>query len=407
MTFPSTAKIPAFRRLESALTRRRLMQLDPRLRIELALLGLLIAGFLFWQVRVPLDGLVRARGPLSALGAVATAWLILAAIGGGLAGGEHVRRLRTGPRGPEWLALPIPPDALERHLAWQSRSRIAWLGVPALGVLVAAIGLVPWWWLPPLAVAFVALLATAGVAGCAIGYRLVLAATAPRPGLHPVERVLAVAAPRATDRRVAPAAWRRLPSWLTLAAKDLTLTGRMAMLRRAAALPLGFWLASLLAWQLPGETALQHFVAFALALLAAAGLAEWLVALSGSDPFTVLRVLPVGVMTAWGARAIWAPAMVVALGIGHAVVARPLSPGALNVFLVWSGAATIAIAVLGVNYGVTLFPRADVARRMLGLSLGLAMAASIMLPLSGWVVLLTAVLHSARRLPRWSRLEEA
>jgi len=30
----------------------------------------------------------------------------------------------------------------------------------------------------------------------------------------------------------------------------------------------------------------------------------------------------------------------------------------------------------------------------------------VMLPLSGWVVLLTAVLHSARRLPRWARLEQ-
>ena len=74
-------------------------------------------------------------------------------------------------------------------------------------------------------------------------------------------------------------------------------------------------------------------------------------------------------------------------------------------FLVWSGLATVAITTLGVNYGVTLFPRADVAERLLGLSLGLAIAASVMLPLSGWIVLLTAVLHSARRLGHWSRLE--
>jgi hypothetical protein len=66
----------------------------------------------------------------------------------------------------------------------------------------------------------------------------------------------------------------------------------------------------------------------------------------------------------------------------------------------------LGIAALGVNYGVTLFPRADVAQRLLGLSLGLAVAASIMIPLSGWVVLLFAVAHSARRLTQWPRLEE-
>jgi len=35
-----------------------------------------------------------------------------------------------------------------------------------------------------------------------------------------------------------------------------------------------------------------------------------------------------------------------------------------------------------------------------------AVAASVMIPLSGWIVLLSAILHSARRLPHWSRLEE-
>jgi hypothetical protein len=61
----------AFRDLERALTRRRLMRLDPRMRGEFALLALLIAGFLFWQVRVPLDGLVRAGGPVSGAGGCA------------------------------------------------------------------------------------------------------------------------------------------------------------------------------------------------------------------------------------------------------------------------------------------------------------------------------------------------
>lgn len=397
----------AFRRLERDLTRRRLMQLDPRMRTELALLGLLIAGFLFWQVRVPLDGLVRARGATAGLGVVAVAWLVLAALGAALAGGEHGRRLRTGPHGPEWLALPLAPDALARHLAWESRSRLGWLAVPAAGVLAAAFGLVPWWWLAVMAVAFVGLLRAAGEVGCAIAARAVTGATEPRPGLHPIERVLAVAAPRQRRRRFTPARWRRTPAWLAIAGKDLRLTFRVGAMGRMAVVALAFGAASLLAWQIPGEPGLRHYIALALALIAAASLAEWLIVLAGSDPFATLRVLPVGVVTVWGARAVWGLAAAVLLIAGQAIAARELSPRALQLFLGWSGAATLAIAVLGVNYGVTLFPRTDVARRMLGLSLGLAMAASIMLPLSGWVILLTAVLHSARRLPRWARLEEA
>ena len=383
------------------------MQLDPRLRVELGLLALLTAAVLFWQVRVPLDGLVRSRGPSAALGVVVVAWLMLAGLGSMLAGGYHARRLRAGPRGPAWLSLPLEPSQLERHLAWESRSRLAWLAVPALGVLAASVGLMPAWWLLLLAAAFVALLRVAGGLGCAIGYWVVLAATEPRARLHPIERVLAVAAPHAARRRVADVRWRNAPAWVALAAKDLCVTFRVAAMRRTAAVPIAIGIASLLAWQLPGEPAFRHFVAFALSLLAAAGLAEWLVVLAGSDPFTALRVLPVGVMTVWGARAVWSVAGALCLVATQAIAAHELSARALQLFLIWSGAATVAIGVLGVNYGVTLFPRVDVASRMLGLSLALAMAASVMLPLSGWIILLTAVLHSARRLPRWAWLEEA
>ena len=398
---------PAFRRLERALLRRRLLQVDPRLRLELALLALLIAGFLFWQTRVPLDGLVRARGPLAGAGVVAAAAGVLALSAALLAGFHHARRLRTGPSGPEWLALPLAHAALARHLAWESRSLVLCLVVPALGVLVAAVGLVPAVWLIGITAAGIALVRVAAGLGCAIAARVALRAAEPRPGLHPLERVLAVAAPRRRRRHLPAAAWRRLPAWLALAAKDLTVTLRRRSTLRTASLPLLLGIASLLAWRLPGELAMRHFAAFALALLAAAALAEWLVVLAGSDPFAALRVLPVGVTTVWGARFAWVVAGAALMAAGHALAARELSPRALELFLVWSAAATVAIATLGVNYGVTLFPRADVAQRLLGLSLGLAIASSVMLPLSGWIVLLAAVLHSARRLPRWSRLEEA
>jgi hypothetical protein len=109
----------------------------------------------------------------------------------------------------------------------------------------------------------------------------------------------------------------------------------------------------------------------------------------------------------WGARCAWVVLATALLVVAHALGAQGLSPYALHLFLAWVGAASLAIGVLGVNYGVTLFPRPDLAQRLLGLSLGLAVAASLMIPLLGWVVLLAAVLHSARRLPHWPRLEEA
>jgi hypothetical protein len=107
----------------------------------------------------------------------------------------------------------------------------------------------------------------------------------------------------------------------------------------------------------------------------------------------------------WGARVAWAALFAAALVLGHAVAARGLGRPALQLFLTWTGLAAFTVAVLGANYAVTLFPRVEQARRLLGLSLALAVAASIMIPLMGWIVLLTAVLHSLRRVPRWTRLE--
>jgi hypothetical protein len=406
MPTPTRPETDAFRDLERALTRRRLMGLDPRLRGEVALLALLIAAFVFWQVRVPLDGLVRARGPLSGAKAVAVLWAALAVLGAVLAGTRHARRLRDRPAGPEWLALPLDPFALERHLAWESRNPVMWLTVPALGVLAAAVGLLPAWWLALLAAGFAWMLLESSGLGCTIGSHVAQRAVAPRPGLPPIVRVLAVAAPRAAQRRLPAPTWRRSPAWVALAGKDLLITLRHGPTRRAALLPIALGVASWLAWRLPGESAFRHAVAFAFALLAAAALAEWLAVLAGSDPFAALRVLPVGVATVWGARFVWVVAGALALDAGQAAAAGELAPHAQRVLLVWIAGAALAIGTLGVNYGVTLFPRPDVARRMLGLSLALAVAASVMLPLSGWIVLLAAVIHSALRLPRWSRLEE-
>jgi hypothetical protein len=403
----------AFRTLERRLIRRRLRDLDARLRVELAAIALLVGGFLFWQIRIPLDGLARQRGPLSAAGALLALGLLFALSAAVHAGTDYARQLRRSPEGPEWLTLPVHPESLARHFAWSSRGRALWLSVPLLGVLLAGVGLIPVLWLVALALACGWLLYAATGVGCAAG--LAIAARAPRRREpmrplpvpeHPVARLLAGAAPRLRGRRVRAARWRALPAGVALWAKDLRVNARHVGLRRGAWVTLALLTASWLAWQIPSAPALAHFVALALSLLAAAALADWLIALSGSDPFATLRSLPVGLAAFWGARFAWAVLGAVALVLGHVWASHDLAPHARAVFLIWSATAWLAIATLGVNYGVTLFPRADIAQRLLGLSLALAVCASLMIPLMGWIVLLTGVIHSCRRLPHWAQLEE-
>ena len=406
MTRARDATEAPFRDLERRLTRRRWAQLDLRLRVELVALALIVSGFLFWQARAPLDGLAHRGGPPAVVLAVAVVQVILAALAGVLAATRHARALRVGPPGPEWLALPVAPERLARHLAWDARQAGWAIGVPAAGVLAAAVGLIPAAWELALVAGSAWLLSVSSRLGAAVGQAWALGAAERRPGITPLACALG-ATSRPRRHRLRAATWSRTSPLWALVRKDIQLTGRLSAVARKAATAAMLWALALLAWGLPGEPALRHSAAFVLTLLAAASLAEWLAVLSGADPFAVLRGLPVGLAAVWGARFAWALLGLVLVVVGHAMAARELSTHALQVFLVWSGAATLGVATLGVNYGVTLFPRADLAQRLLALALGLAVAASIMIPLSGWVVLWMAVIHSARRLTHWHRLEEA
>lgn len=400
----------AFRFLRHRLTRRRLSQLDLRLKLELALLAALSAGFVFWQVRGAFASVAVQGGAGAVLGALAVAWLALAAIAATSVAVRHARRLRAGPPGPAWLSLPVDERALARHLAWDTGVVESWIVVPAVGIWSAAWGYLPWTWslalLPPQA--FVLLIACRS--GASVGQRIaVLGMRAPR-AFRNLSALLAEAGSRPRARRGSPARWMSCPAWVALSLKDLLVTARVGGVRRHLAISLVFWLLSVLAWRLPSPPHmldLDWAAAFVLALLGSAVLGEWLVSLSGVDPFQALRTLPIGVAQLWSARFALALAGAALLLTMHAIGGAHLTPHALRLFLAWVGGATLAIAALAVNYGVTLFPRADIAQRLLGLSLGMAVAVSLMIPLLGWIVLLSAVLHSARRLSRWARLEEA
>jgi hypothetical protein len=395
-----------FRSLETALVRRRLQAIDTILRLEILAIAALSTGFVFWQVRVPLDSLARKDGPLLVLVTVGITWLVLALLAAALAGGRMARDLRRGPEGPPWLTLPIAPETISRHLAWNARVRALPLAVPAAGLLLASIGLAPWWWLLLLAAAFVLIVTPATRLGCWVAVQLASRTARGPRALHPILRLLARHEIRRHARALAPARWRGGSSLLAMCRKDLLVSLRPTHARRLAVVPVVFVALAAAAWALPTELALARFLAFGLSLIAAAALAQWLVALAGTDPFNVIRVLPVGLKEVWGARVLWALIGAAVLVAVHAVAAPALSPVAYRLFLGWTGLAAFCIALLGANYGVTLFPRSDVAGRMLMLTFGLAMAASLMIPLLGWVLLLTAVLHSSRRLPRWQRLED-
>ena len=400
---------PAFRNLRSLLSRRRLAQIDLRLRVELLALGFLLAGFIFWQTRLPFANLRAQAGPTMVFSALGITWLAMALVAAGFVAFRHTARLRAGPPGPEWLSLPITPRALSRHLAWDSSVIAIWVVFPAVGVWAAALGLVPLAALLALTPVLAAVLWMAMRLGAVAGEQLAYRGAGAPTDLPRVHQVLSGSAHKSRRQHLPRATWRRRAATWALAVKDLVLTGRVPDLRRQLAIALACGVLSVAVWSLPDPASgrrLDYAVAFLMALLSSAAFGEWLVRLSGSDPFAVVRALPLGLRQVWGARALLALAGAVVLTGGHALAAHPLSPAALRVFLIWIGAGTLAISVLAINYGVTLFPRTDVAQRLFGLSLGLAVVTSLMIPLLGWLALLSAVVHSARRLPQWSRLEE-
>ena len=399
----------AFRTLRSRLSRRRLDQIDVRLRLELLALGLLLTGFIFWQTRLPFANLHAQGRSTGVLTALTITWVAMAMVMASFVAVRHASRLRAGPPGPAWLSLPITPRALRRHLAWDSSVMAVWMIFPAAGVWSATLGLVPFMGLLALTPLMAGLLVVAVMGGAWMGERLAVFGSKPARPLPLVDQALTRYAHRSRRRRLPRATWRRRAATWALVIKDLRLTGRVPDLRRQLVIALAAGALSVAVWRLPEPSAtsrpLDYALAFLMALLCAAAFGEWLVRLAGSDPFAVLRSLPLGLRQVWGGRAALALAGTLVLTTAQAGTAH-LSPVALRVFLVWIGAATLAIAMLAVNYGVTLFPRSDVAQRLFGLSLGLAVIASLMIPLLGWLVLLSAVIHSARRLPGWARLEE-
>ena len=358
------------------------------------------AAAITWRARLPLDQLARARGPADAAAALAAALAACAALGGLTAGADQARRLRRDPAGPEWLALPVPPRAIAEQSAWESGLHALWVLPAALGLLASATGLMPWWAPAGLAAVFIALLWNAARAGGAIATWLAVRRLPPTPARHAGTRALEflfVAARTTPATRLAPARWSDGAARAFLL-KDLARTLRRTPARPRAVAWAVLLLLATAVWALPLEPAAAGAFSAALFLAAAATLADWMIALSAGDPYPLLAALPLRAHRVWALRAAVAAAAAAVTGLLLALAARPLEAVARAQLVVALALATLLIGVLGVTYGVTLFPRVETAQRLILLWLALALAASIMFPLAGWVILLGALAHALRRL---------
>jgi hypothetical protein len=203
--------------------------------------------------------------------------------------------------------------------------------------------------------------------------------------------------------RLGAARWQGGGAFSAFLRKDLLLVGRPGPARARLLPPLALGALGALVWSFPLAPEAVPTVALGLALLAASGVASWIIALAASDPYPVLRNLPLGVGVVWGARVVWAALAAVTLAAGQAAaagIAGAHTPPQAFLGLVLPA---LAIGVLGANYAITLFPRADLADRILAVALAFSLAASLMIYFLGWLVLLVTLVHSARRLRGWEQ----
>jgi hypothetical protein len=209
----------------------------------------------------------------------------------------------------------------------------------------------------------------------------------------------------ATRRPVRPARWHSAACWRVLIARDLLLMARARPVRSSVLMAAAWALASAGVWFTPLAGPTAQFLGFGLALIAAFTWAEVLILLGGEDPPGLMRALPTGPRALWTARAIEAVTGAAVLALLQLLLAR-VEPGPRGLQSACVFAAALALGLLGAQYGITIGRQAPVARRFLALTASIAMAASLMITLLGWFILLAGVVHSAVRVSRWWSLEE-
>lgn len=401
----ATSTDRAFAALAARLLSRRFAEMGPRLWIVTAALIVSVAAFTYWQVRVPLDGAVRHGG---VAGGVQRLALTLAAcvLGGASLAAARQSALVADPPGPEWLALPVPPAHVERHLARESRLAALAVVVPAAAAWLAGFGLLPLAWLLALAAAFALAFEIATRLACRSVLRSTPASGAAR-ALPAAWRALVSARRPVPTTHIAPPRWVRAPRWHALAKLDRAVSLRAGSPRARLAFALLFLALSVTAWFAGRELIERRAIAFAAFSIACTGLGAWAAWRAAGDPPSALRPLPFSLADAWRARAIPLGVTLGAVLVLHAL----LPPGVpafarIGLAITWALPA-ILITLLGLHLGLSLAGSPSVAENLYYGWLMAAVVASLAVPLLGWTVVIAAFFQATRRMPRWNTPEVA
>jgi hypothetical protein len=395
----------AFGTLERRLLVRRFAALNGRMRLLVLLVAGYVAAFAYWQARVPLDGIRRVQGEPRAALTLAIVLAAIAALGALTAGWRRASFAERIP-GPDWLHLPLPPADVAAHLAREA-GVVAIAGlVPGIAVLVAAAGLVSGLQLAAIAAGYA--LATALFAWLAVTLAArSTRARAGRRGLPGAAREVLAAHRRAPAKPNRAPVWRNETAWRAVARLDGLTLGRPSAARTRVVIAAAWFVAGAAAWFAPAPPLTRRALSYAAFAAGAATLGAWTIARRCADPAAVFRPLPIGIGDLWRARATRVTLALAAVAVLDALLAWSLPPlarvGVVMTFL----PSGLAIALLGLNYGLTLPPHRMVAENLYYGWLCVAMVASWMIPFLGWGVLVAGLVHSALRLSRAPRMEEA
>jgi len=396
----------AFRALSRRLTARRAGEMGVRLWFVLAVLALSLAAFTYWQVRVPLDGTLRHAGVAAAVTRLAIVLGGFVLAGAALAATRRAALL-ADPPGPEWLALPLAPEVVERHLAREAAAPGRVVLVPALAAWWAGAGLLPVPAMALLALATWLALEAALRLACATVLVSASGASGPASRLSPPWRALVSARRPVRARRHAPARFRREPRWRALARLDRLVSRRTGPSRVRLVVAGAFLVLSVGAWGAREQPLEARALAFGAFALVCAELGAWAAWRAAGDPAPAVRPLPLSLADAWRARA-WPLALVLGGALLlHAGLAPGLAPVArVGLVLSWTLPA-ILLTLLGLHVGLSLPGRPGPAEGFYYGWLGVGLIGSLAIPLFGWVLLVAGLVQATRRLPHWRTPEVA
>jgi len=397
--------VHAFRALQATLLARRAVGMGTRLWLVTLSLSGCVAAFVYWQVRVPLDGTLHHAGPAAATLRLGLT-LAASAVGGAIVAASRQVTLAAQPPGPEWLALPIEPALVAHHLAREARLPALPLFVPAIASWIAGLGLLSPLTLLLLALAFVLVFWLLTRLACTLALRATAAADGPARRLPAAWRTLTSARRPARTRRVGAPRFRREARWRSLARLDRIVSLRAGSPRARVAFTALLLVLSLVAWFAGSDPREQRAQAFAGLSLACALLGAWAAWRAAGDPPPALRPLPLSLADSWRARALPMLALLGVVLALHATVPAVPWQARLGLALSWTLPALL-VPLLGLHLGLSLPGRPRAAENLYYGWLAAGVIASLSIPLFGWGMLIAAFVHATRRLARWNTPELA